>query len=113
MFFGLSFLLTNCYTVDSVVQPSASDGLSILVSQSSITMLHIVDPLTFIFDSVSSQKETITMPYVLMPVTSVVRAILPFAGTDLFTHSFLIKFASVVTSVVSAKAFSGLLILWR
>jgi len=61
LLFGLSFLCDCGHAVNPVVKPCARDSLSVLVSQLSIPMFDVVDPLTFKLNTICRHVESITV----------------------------------------------------
>ncbi len=58
-------------------RPSAINLISIFCSHESLTMLHIIDPLTFINHSSHHIILTDSMPHILFPRSIVIRSIRP------------------------------------
>lgn len=98
----LTLLGNYSYSINSIVLPSASDRLSIHVSEPTISMLDIVDPLAFILDPIGCHENTVAMSHVLIPVSSVVGFISPSASADINTHALLITLPLVLTPVIHA-----------
>jgi hypothetical protein len=64
-------------------------------------MLLVVNPLTFESSAIRrSQVNTITVTYVLIPVSLIAGTISPIASPNTYTHSILIYLASIGASIL-------------
>jgi hypothetical protein len=76
-------------------------------------MLDIINPLTFKLNSISGQKQPISMSNILMPITCIIGAVRPFASSYANTSSLVIFFTLVIAFIYSAKRSSTFVVLGR
>ncbi len=72
-----SLFVELCHSISLIKWPSAINLISIFCSHESLTMLHIIDPLTFINHSSHHIILTDSMPHILFPRSIVIRSIRP------------------------------------
>ena len=75
-------------TIESIILPSSLDLLSIWVGKFSVSMLDIIYPLTFILDGTGAtcSENSVSMSHILSPISLIVRTVLPVTSTNAMSH---------------------------